>query len=378
MTPLKTHINKFHRDHGKLVDFAGFEMPIWFEGIVPEHLAVRNEVGIFDVTHMGRSYVEGKDALDFLDCILTRDMASTAIYQGKYSVMCNEKGGIIDDLVVFRMEEKGFLMIYNASNREKNYEWMNTNVRRFSVKIREVSDTIAMFSVQGPESMNALQSISEFDLAGIRYYRGSWAKVGGFQVFITRTGYTGEDGFEIYLWDTPLDNPDNAMRLWKNILEAGQEHGIKPCGLGARDTLRIEAGMCLYGNDINESITPLEARLDFAVQLDKEEFIGRNSLLKQKSQGPNRPRVGIRLLEKGIPRSGNRIFLDDEEIGELTSGTFSPLLKYGIGLGYVRSDNAEVGNKVYVLLRNRLAKAEIVEMPFYDTSKYGRRRERLN
>jgi len=378
MTLLKTHINKFHRDYGKLVDFAGFEMPLWFEGIVPEHLAVRNEVGMFDVTHMGRSYVEGNDAVDFIDCILTRDMASTAVYQGKYSVMCNEKGGIIDDLVVFRMEEKGFLMIYNASNRKKDYEWMNTNVRRFSVKIRDVSDTVAMFSVQGPESMNTLQAISEFDLASVGYYRGSWTKVGGFQVFITRTGYTGEDGFEIYLWDTPLDNPDNAMRLWKSILEAGQEHGIKPCGLGARDTLRTEAGMCLYGNDIDESTTPLEAGLDFAVQLDKEGFIGRNSLLKQKSQGLGRTRVGIRLLEKGIPRSGNRIFLDDEEMGELTSGTFSPLLRYGIGMGYVRSDSAKVGNKVYVLLRNRLVRAEIVEMPFYDTSKYGRRRERLD
>jgi len=371
---LRTHLYKFHQKHGHLVDFAGFEMPEFYEGIIPEHLAVRNEVGIFDVTHMGRCVIEGTDAAGFLNHILTRDLVSSSVGQGRYSVMCNERGGIVDDLVVFRLGEERFLLVYNASNRGKDYTWIVDHARGFQSLIRDISDEVVMFAVQGPKAVNVLQSVADTDLSSIRYYRGSWMTLGGEEIFVSRTGYTGEDGFEIFLWDTSLAKSERAERLWQTVLEAGQEFGIKPCGLGARDTLRTEAGMCLYGNDIDEDTTPLEAKMDFVVQFEKEDFIGKEALLKQKAEGVRRVLVGIRALEQGIPRAGGKIISQGREIGQLTSGTFSPLLRYGIGLGYVPPEYAQIGTRVDVLTRRTPFHAEIVNTPFYDTSKYGRRR----
>lgn len=373
----RTHLYDFHQKHGRLIEFAGFEMPVWYEGIIPEHLVVRNDVGIFDVTHMGRCMVDSKDAAIFLNYILTRDVASTTVGQGRYSVMCNARGGIIDDLVVFRLEEEKFLMIYNASNRKKDFAWISHHARSFHVRTKDISDEVVMFAVQGPKAVNTLQSIAKTDLASIRYYRGSWTTLGDFKVFITRTGYTGEDGFEIFLWDTPLNESERAVKLWQTILGSGREYGIKPCGLGARDTLRLEAGMCLYGNDISEQTTPLEARLEFVIQFEKEDFVGKEVLLKQKAEGTKRVRVGIRALERGVPRPGSKILLGGEKIGQLTSGTYSPLLKYGIGMGYVPPEHSQPGTRVDILTRKKPFNAEIVEMPFYDTSKYGRRRKKL-
>ena len=371
---LRTHLYKFHQKHGHLVDFAGFEMPEFYEGIIPEHLAVRNEVGISDVTHMGRCVIEGTDAAGFLNHILTRDLVSSSVGQGRYSVMCNERGGIVDDLVVFRLGEERFLLVYNASNRGKDYTWIVDHARGFQSLIRDISDEVVMFAVQGPKAVNVLQSVADTDLSSIRYYRGSWMTLGGEEIFVSRTGYTGEDGFEIFLWDTSLAKSERAERLWQTVLEAGQEFGIKPCGLGARDTLRTEAGMCLYGNDIDEDTTPLEAKMDFVVQFEKEDFIGKEALLKQKAEGVRRVLVGIRALEQGIPRAGGKIISQGREIGQLTSGTFSPLLRYGIGLGYVPREYAQIGTRVDVLTRRTPFHAEIVNTPFYDTSKYGRRR----
>jgi len=374
---MRTHLYEYHQKHGNLTEFAGFEMPLWYEGIIPEHLAVRNAVGIFDVTHMGRCLVEGKDSAVFLNRILTRDAPSMSVSQGRYSVMCNEKGGIVDDLTVFRLGEERFLIVYNAPNRNKDYAWINDHARNFNVQIRDVSDEAAMFAVQGPKAVDILQSIAEADLAGLRFYWGNWITLGGFRVFATRTGYTGEDGFEIFLWDTPLTESERAERLWQTILKAGQEHGIKPCGLGARDTLRLEAGMCLYGKDIDEETTPLEARLDFVIQFEKEAFIGKEALVKQKAEGIKRVRVGIRALERGVPRAGSQITLEGKETGLLTSGTFSPLLKYGIGMGYVPPEHAQAGTHVDIQARKTPIHAEIVEMPFYDQAKYGRRRQKI-
>lgn len=372
---MRTHLYEFHRRYGHLIEFAGFEMPVWYEGIIREHLAVRNAVGIFDVTHMGRCMVDGKDAAIFLNHILTRDVVSTSVGQGRYSVICNERGGIVDDLVVFRLEEERFLMIYNASNRQKDYAWISDHAKSFHIQIREVSDEVVMFAVQGPKAVDTLQSIPDADLAGLRFYWGSWMTLGDFKVFVTRTGYTGEDGFEVFLWNTPLTESERAERLWQNILEVGREYGVKPCGLGARDTLRLEAGMCLYGNDINEETTPLDAGLDFVVQLEKEDFIGKEALLKQKAEKVKRVRVGIRALDRRIPRPGSKIFFEGKEIGQLTSGTFSPLLEYGIGMGYVPPEHAQPGTHVDVLVRKTPIHAEIVKMPFYDTVKYGRKRQ---
>jgi aminomethyltransferase len=374
---LKTHLYNFHKNNGHLVDFAGFEMPIWYDGIISEHLTVRNDVGIFDVTHMGRSIVEGKGAADLLNYVLTRDVASSSIGQGRYSVMCNKNGGIIDDLVAFRLEDEKYFLVYNASNRKKDFEFIKKNAKSFDATVKDVSDEIVMIAVQGPKSVNVLQNVSDSDLSSIRYYWGSWINIEDQRVFITRTGYTGEDGFEIFLWDTPLTEVEKAEQFWQVILRAGREYGIKPIGLGARDTLRLEAGMCLYGNDINEDTTPLESRLSWVVQFEKADFVGKKALLRQKSEGIKRKLTGFRLLEKGVPRPGNKVLFDGKNIGQLTSGTFSPLLKYGIGLGHIFSKYAELGTQVNILTRNKKIKAEVTDIPFYDTSKYGRKRQNV-
>jgi aminomethyltransferase len=375
MELMRTHLYEYHKKHAYLTDFAGFEMPLWYEGIVQEHLAVRENAGIFDVTHMGRYIISGEDSEKFLNNISTRDVKLISNGQGKYSIFCNENGGIIDDVMIFRLKEKVFLVVCNAVNRLKDYNWMKTNAHGLSLEIKDSSNDIAMFAVQGPKSINILQKITDLNLNRLRYEWGDWTEINGIKVFISRTGYTGEDGFELFLWNTPLERAEKAQKLWSTIIKVGEEYGIKPCGLGARDTLRIEAGFCLYGNDINESTTPLEAKLDFAVNLEKDKFIGKKALLKQIAEGIKRVRVGIRLLEHGIPRSGCKILSNGKIIGEVTSGTFSPLLKYGIGMGYVLTEYAKPKETVNIQIRSKLFKAEITDMPFYDTAKYGRKRQ---
>lgn len=356
-------------------EFAGFEHALWYEGVIPEHLAVRNAVGLFDITHMGRCTVRGVNAAALLDYLLTRDISSMKINQGHYTVMCNNHGGIIDDLVVFRLHEDTFFVVYNAGNREKDYKWIYSHAKDFNVQTRDVSDEVAMFAVQGPKALATLQPLSDVDLSGIQRYWGRWVNLNDLEVLLTRSGYTGEDGFEVYLWGTPLEEPEKAEKLWQTILKAGEEYGIKPCGLGARDTLRLEAGMCLYGNDINENTTPLEAKLTFTVSFEKDNFIGKDALLKQKDEGLKRIRVGLQMLKRGIPRHGYEIFLDGKEIGHVTSGTFSPLLQYGVGMGYVPPEHAAIGTQVDIKIRKSFFSAEIVKMPFYDTTRYGWQRK---
>ncbi len=375
--PKITHVNSFHRHHGHLTTFAGFEHALWYEGIIPEHLAVRNAVGLFDVGHMGRCIVEGRGAAALLDYLLTCDVSSLSVNQGNSTIMCNNRGGIIDDLVVFRLGEDAFFLVYNASNREKSYKWISSHVKDFDAQTRDVSDEVAMFALQGPEALATLQSLSDVDLSSTKRFWGLWVKLGDVEVLITRSGYTGEDGFEIYVWGTSLKSPERAESLWQTMLEAGEEHSIKPCGLGARDTLRLEAGFCLYGNDIEENISPLEAKLMFAVSFEKaKDFIGKDALLKQRDEGLKRIRVAFRMLGRGIPRHGYEIFFEGERIGHVTSGTFSPLLQRGIGMGYVPTGHAAIGNIVDIKVRNSLLGAEIVETPFYDTTRYGWKRKK--
>ena len=361
----RTHLYEFHRKHAKMTLFAGFEMPLWFKGIIPEHLAVRKTVGIFDITHMGRALITGPEAEKFLNYISTNDVSKLTPLSAQYSTLCNEKGGIKDDFVVSKLEEDKFLMVYNAGNRTKDYEWLTMHARNFDVKVEDFSDNIAMFAVQGSKAEETLQKISTENLSQIGRFKCGWTKLAGIDVFLSRTGYTGEDGFEVFVWDSPLSNPEKALKVWNSILEAGKEFSIEPCGLGARDTLRLEAGMCLYGNDINEDITPLEARISFVVKFDKENFIGKDALLKQKEKGLERKRVGIKMLEKGIPRKGHEIYKNGEKIGEITSGTFSPLLEIGIGMGYIKSQYDREGEEVTVNIRGKQLKAEIVKLPFY-------------
>ncbi|MCK4477932.1 glycine cleavage system aminomethyltransferase GcvT [Candidatus Bathyarchaeota archaeon] len=367
----KTHLYKFHAKNGKIVSFAEFEMPIWYKGIIPEHLAVRNSVGIFDITHMGRIIITGPDTEAFLNYVTTNNVSTLEPLSAHYSTMCNERGGIKDDFVISRQGKEKFFMVYNAANRNKNYQWLIKQATHFNVKIEDVSDNIAMFAIQGPKAQETLQKISTENLNKIKRFKCSWTKLAGLEAFISRTGYTGEDGFEVFIWNTPVSNPEKAVKAWNTILEAGNEFLIEPCGLGARDTLRLEAGMCLYGNDIDENTTPLEARISFVVKLKKENFIGKEALFKQKAEGVKKKRICLKMLGPGIPRPKHEIFKDGEKIGYLTSGTFSPLLKYGIAMAYVQTEHAIQGETVNVKIRNKQAKAEIVKSPFYDPNRYG-------
>jgi aminomethyltransferase len=356
--------------------FAGFEMPIWYKGIIPEHLAVRNSVGIFDITHMGRAIVTGAKSEAFLNFVTTNDVANLTPMSAHYSNMCNEQGGIKDDFVLSRLEQTKFFLVYNAANRSKDHEWLVRNAKPYEAKVDDVSDNIAMLAVQGPKAQETMQKIASADLSKVERFKCSWTKLAGEEGFVSRTGYTGEDGFEVFVWNTSVSNPTKAVKVWNAILEAGKEFGIEPCGLVARDTLRLEAGLCLYGNDIDEETTPLEAGLGFVVKLKKDSFIGKDALIKQKAEGIKRKRVGLVMLEKSIPRQGNEVYKDNQKIGAITSGTFSPILKKGIAVAYVSVENAVEGNIAAVKIRDKSAKAQIAKFPLYDTTKYGYARQK--
>jgi aminomethyltransferase len=351
-------------------------MPLYYKGIIPEHLAVRNSVGIFDISHMGRVIITGADSERFLNYVITNDVSKLSPNSAQYSVMCTENGGIMDDFVVYRLETERFLAVFNASNREKDHNWLITNSKGFNVKIEKVSDNVTMLAVQGPNAAKTLRQNMQEDLSKIERFKCSQTRLAEMEVFLARTGYTGEDGFEVFVWNASLQKPDNAIKVWNAIIEAGKPYGIEPCGLGARDTLRLEAGLCLYGNDIDESIAPLEAGLGFVVKLQKDSFIGKDVLQKQKNEGIKRKRVGLEMMEQGIPRPNFEILnARNEKIGHLTSGTFSPLLKQGIGMGYVELSQAQEGNVVNVKIRDKPAKAKIAAFPLYDPEKYGYKRK---
>lgn len=370
----KTHIYRYHKQHGYITEFAGFMMPLWYDGISPEHMAVRESVGLFDITHMGRFLVRGPDAAKFLDRLLTRDVEALRVTQGKYSGMLNEKAGFVDDVTVFRLAEDELLLVGNAANREKDYKWLIAHSEGFDVEVANVSDDMPMFAVQGPKAIAVLNKLTDTDLSAVKRYWCMRTKLAGYNTILSRSGYTGEDGFEIYMLDTPLGESEKALNLWKAILRAGELYGIKPCGLGARDTLRIEAGMCLYEADIDEGTTPLEAKLEFVISKRKADFIGRAALEKQAERGVTRVRVGVKLLERGVPRPGSGLHASREHVGHITSGTFSPLLRCGIAMGYVRPGFAQPGTELVFVIRGRPFAGRVVEMPFYDATKYGWRR----
>ncbi|MEW6506001.1 MAG: glycine cleavage system aminomethyltransferase GcvT, partial [Chloroflexota bacterium] len=365
-----------HKQTAKLTEFAGFEMPLYYKGIIPEHLAVRNSVGVFDISHMGRVTVIGPDSERFLNYVVTNDVSKLTPNTALYSVMCTESGGIIDDFVVYRLETEKFMVVFNASNRAKDYNWLTQNTKNFRVEITEISEEVAMLAVQGPNAAKTLQQISAENLGKIERFKCGATKLQDVDVFLARTGYTGEDGFEVFAWNAKPDKPDNALRVWNAILEAGKPFGIEPCGLGARDTLRLEAGLCLYGNDIDENTSPLEAGLGFVVKLQKDNFIGKDTLQKQKTEGTKRKRIGLVMMEQGIPRAGFEILNNKgEKIGQLTSGTFSPLLQYGIGMGYVETSQAVEGATVNLRIRSTLAKAKLATFPLYNPEEYGYKRK---
>ena len=363
--PKRTQVYDYHKKHGNIVDYAGYELPVWFEGIIPECKAVRTHAGLFDVSHMGRIMVEGKNAEAFLNRLVTNDVSTLSVGQGHYSLLCNPSAGIIDDLTIFRTGQTKYLVVYNAANREKNWTWLEKH-QDPEVELRDVSDQSAMLAVQGPKAGQILRSVSGARLEEIDKYSGKDVKVGDLSCLVTRSGYTGEDGFEIYVWNTTSQNPEPALRIWDRLLSAGKNEGLKPSGLGARDVLRLEAGMCLYGNDIDEKTTPVEARLNFAVRMDKKsDFVGRGPIQKEKENGPARVRAGFKITGKGIPRQGQEIVLEDQSVGKVSSGTFSPTLGISIGMGYVPPNISKAGTVFGIKIRERNASAEVVKLPFY-------------
>src|SRR5437867_9387705 len=362
--PKRTQVYDYHKKHGNIVDYAGYELPVWFEGIIPECKAVRTHAGLFDVSHMGRIMVEGKNAEAFLNRLVTNDVSTLSIGQGHYSLLCNPSAGIIDDLTIFRTGQTKYLVVYNAANREKNWAWLEKH-RDSELELRDVSDQSAMFAVQGPKAAQLLRSISGARLDEIDKYSGKDVKVGDLSCLVTRSGYTGEDGFEIYVWNTTSQNPEPALRIWDKLLSAGKHDGLKPSGLGARDVLRLEAGMCLYGNDIDEKTTPVEARLMFVTRLKKPDFIGKKPIEQEREKGPSRIRIGFKIVGKGIPRKGQEILSDAQEVGLVTSGTLSPTLGERVGMGLVRPQDAKIGEKLSVRIRDRVVPGVVVKLPFY-------------
>lgn len=362
----KTPLYSLYKEYGaKTIDFGGWDMPVQFSGIKEEHEAVRKNAGIFDVSHMGEIIVKGKNSLDFLQKMMTNDFSKLKEGGALYTAMCYENGGVVDDLLVYKLNEEEYFLVVNAANTEKDFDWLNKHAVD-DVSVKDVSDQYALIAIQGPKAQSILQKISKnTDLEDIGFFKFKQnVDLDGSLALVSRTGYTGEDGFEIYC------RSDDAEKLWKTLLEKGQEEGIMPCGLGARDTLRFEASLPLYGQELSPEITPLEAKLGFAVKLNKEEdFIGKEALKKQKEQGVERKLAGIEMIDRGIPRTGYSVFSGGKEIGYVTSGTQSPTLKKNIGIALIESDYIEDGNEVEVEVRKKHLKAKIVQTPFYKRPK---------
>ncbi|MDQ0413683.1 glycine cleavage system aminomethyltransferase GcvT [Mesobacillus stamsii] len=350
---------------GKTVDFGGWELPVQFSSIKEEHEAVRTKAGLFDVSHMGEIAVGGPDSLDFLQKLMTNDVSKLKNGGAQYTAMCYENGGTVDDLLVYKIEADDYLLVVNASNIEKDFDWMQKQLEG-NVEMENLSDRMAQLAIQGPKAEEILQKLSgEFDLGTIGFFKFKQeVDLNGKKALVSRTGYTGEDGFEIY-----CDSKD-AVRLWKEILEAGKEEGILPCGLGARDTLRFEANLPLYGQELSPVISPLEAGIGFAVKLNKEaDFIGKEVLKQQKEKGLTKKLIGIEMIDRGIPRHGYPVYKGEVRVGEVTTGTQSPTLKKNIGLALLDTRETELGNEVEVEIRGKRLKAAVSATPFYKRAK---------
>ncbi len=355
----KTAFNDIHRSLGaKLVEFGGFEMPVQYTGIIQEHLAVRKRVGVFDVSHMGEFEVTGKDALAFLQLMTINDVSKLEEGRAQYSAMCYDDGGIVDDLLVYHCGDR-YMLVVNASNTKKDFEWLKSHLEG-EVELRDVSDATSLLAVQGPQSLVVLQKLTDVNLSALEYYHFTRGKLAGVPMLISRTGYTGELGFELY-FDA---DAAAAQKVWKAVFDAGKGSNIAPIGLGARDTLRLEMGYCLYGNDIDQTTHPLEAGLGWITKLNKGEFIGKSPLVKAKQEGMKRKLVGFTLPEKAVARHGYALSVNGSQVGQVTSGTFSPSLERGIGMGYVAAAHAETGRTVNVLIRGTEVSASIVKIPF--------------
>lgn len=344
---------------GKMIDFGGWELPVQYTGILEEHEQVRNAAGLFDVSHMGEIRVTGKDAEAWIHKLVTNQIEGAKEGQAVYSPMCDPEGGVVDDLLVYKFNSYEFLLIVNASNTEKDFAWMLQN-REGDVEIQNLSDRYAQLAIQGPKAEGILQKLTTTPLSEIKFFHfAPNVLLDGVEALVSRTGYTGEDGFEVYT------AAEKAEELWKKLLEAGKEGGLVPVGLGARDTLRFEAALPLYGQEISSEISPLEAGLGWFVKLNKENFIGQNALKRQKEEGLRRKLVGFEMLDRGIPRSHYEVQSHGKTIGFVTTGSFSPTLRKNIGLALVEVEHAEEGTEWEVMIRNKPLRAKVVKLPFY-------------
>lgn len=360
MSLRRTPLYPAHLKHtGKIIDFGGWELPVQYEGIIKEHHMVREKAGLFDVSHMGEIEVVGEKAEDFLQYLTTNDVKKLQEHQTQYTLMCYPNGGIVDDLLIYKYSNTHYLLVVNASNVDKDFAWIMENIIP-DVEVKNVSDQYAQIALQGPLAQEILQKIADVDLDSIKFF---WfnpkVKISGIECLVSRTGYTGEDGFEIYL------DPEQAVFVWDEIIKAGGEN-VVPAGLGARDTLRFEAKLPLYGQELDKDITPLEAGLGFFVKLDNDDFIGKDVLVKQKEANPDRVLVEFEMVEKGIARSHYDIQKNGENIGWVTSGAHSPTLNKNIGLALIKRGFNNPGDTIDIMIRNKPVKAKLVEKSFYN------------
>ncbi len=361
---LKTPLNDAHRRLGaKMVPFGGWDMPVQYAGILDEHKAVRSAAGLFDVSHMGELELEGAGALALLQRLTCNDVAKLSPGRAHYTGLLNERGGFIDDILIYRRGEAQFLLVVNAGNAAKDWAWIERHAKAAGVKAENRSSRWGQIAIQGPKSQAILAPRTAADLAAIRYYGFAEAAVDGVPCVVSRTGYTGEDGFEIYC------PAESAEKIWNSLLAHGGAQGLVPCGLGARDTLRLEAAMCLYGNDLNEDRTPLEADLQWIVKIDKGDFFGRDTLKRQLAGGTQEKLVGLNMIDRGIPRQHYELRTGGARAGEVTSGTHSPTLGKPIGLAYVEAQFATPGRELEIDLRGKPGRAVVVAKPFYKRAK---------
>jgi len=358
-TMKSTALTSTHKALGaKMAEFAGYEMPISYEGVKAEHLTVREKIGIFDVSHMGIFIISGPNALNLMQKVWANDISKLKVGRAQYSYLPNEQGGIVDDLIAYRLEEEKYMLVPNASNIEKDWNWISKH-NDVNAEMENLSDEIGIFAVQGPKAIEAMQKVTDVDLSAIRNFQ---FKIGEFadveDVIISGTGYTGSGGIEVYF------KKEDSEKIWKKVLEAGDEFGIQPVGLAARDTLRLEMGLCLYGNDIDDTTSPFEANLGWTTKFTKD-FVNSENLKKQKEEGVDRKLVGFELTERGIPRKGYAIVdADGNNIGEVTSGTRSPSTGKSIGLGYIKKPHHQIGSEVFIKIRKKAIPAKVVKTPF--------------
>jgi aminomethyltransferase len=355
-----TRFYESHKSHGaKMIEFFGWEMPVEYSSIIEEHLAVRTRAGLFDVSHMGEIIVEGPEALAFVQHLTPNDAGRLGTNQAQYTALTTPEGTFVDDMLVYCLSSDRFLLVVNAANSDKDFAWVDAHKSGFGVKVENASDRYSQLALQGPLAEKILQPLTDIPLAELRSFWGALGRAAGLDALVSRTGYTGEDGFEIY-----TTSPEPRV-LWDKIIAGGREHGLLPVGLGARDTLRLEAKLMLYGNDIDETTTVLEADLKWIVKFKKGDFLGREALQKQLAAGLRRKIVGFELADRGIPRPHYPVYAEGIPVGQVTSGTFAPYLKKSIGLTYLPIELTQVGSEIEIGIRDRRAKAKVVPTPFY-------------